>query len=550
MKTYSTISLLVISYATAATSLPWPLSRLISLEVVTPKSGILYAYVFPSVKETLPLYYLGPAIKFPDNKFYDILKSSSPDLNLTKQHDDTGDYYYDGDRLAGYYHNQSGETSVFPKLGSLQPGTLRVDTDALMSLVKDYRIVADDDTKYSIVIGSRLGGSLQKKGGKPSGPADYLLEGIIQRQAVYQGQNIPVCGPGSRGSFSFGSDGQIKTFTHRWSSAKVQVGSIAPLPAADVQKQIETQLLAANLTTNVTVRGVELCFFDSGNKYIQPVFRFNATVTQPFGLADEIVVGYVPAGGRELEALPTINSPAEKALPDLATSNGNSTITKRQPGTIRVGRYAMSHDQYSGQIVVDENAFLNGLLKSAPGRFLNIQYYWDEPLVYESPTAHYYVDAVNVAFTEGHGAVHVFTTNESIPGWGRVNIAGDLPVNGFGPRAGGSLAYWFIRACDTISTPIDYAAADSWQAFDPWWQVFNGMHAVLGYRTLAQVYDNEMGNVGMLLGKGAGVVHGWMKEALGGGKTSAVTVCGHDDDNIFQIDNTGPPNCLRIWWYS
>jgi hypothetical protein len=70
------------------------------------------------------------------------------------------------------------------------------------------------------------------------------------------------------------------------------------------------------------------------------------------------------------------------------------------------------------------------------------------------------------------------------------------------------------------------------------------------YRTEAEVYDNEMGKVGKALGMGQSVVHGWMSAALGGRKTSAVTVCGHDDDTIFDIANIGKPGCLQIWWYS
>jgi hypothetical protein len=315
------------------------------------------------------------------------------------------------------------------------------------------------------------------------------------------------------------------------------------------------QLLAANINANVTVKAVDLCFYDSGNQFIQPVYRYNATVSHPFGLADDIIVGYVPAGGKEQEPLPSLNPPADQVLPT-TTSNRNTTNTnvsrslrsKRQEGGITVARYAMSNDQYSPQIVVDENAFWNGL-SSVSSSFINSQYYWDEPFIYESD-AQFFINNVNIAFTEGHGNVHYFTTNESEPNWGGVSIPTDLPANGYGPGAGGSLAYWIIRACDTISTPIDYSPADFDQAFDPWWQVFNGMHAVMGYRTNAAVFDNEMGNVGQTLGMGASAVHGWMSAALGGGKTSAVTVCGHDDDTVFQVENIGKPGCLQIWWYS
>jgi hypothetical protein len=88
------------------------------------------------------------------------------------------------------------------------------------------------------------------------------------------------------------------------------------------------------------------------------------------------------------------------------------------------------------------------------------------------------------------------------------------------------MAYWIIRACDTISVPVDYSAAEFDQAFDPLWKVFNGMHIIMGYRTTATVYNNKMGNGGKALGMGASAVHGWMSAAPGGGKTSAVTFVG------------------------
>jgi Family of unknown function (DUF6345) len=515
----------------------------------------------PSHKDKLPIFSLGETVKFPEDKLQDILKSAAPGTKITQQPDGDNVYFYDGSRLVGYFDRQSGETAVLPKLGALQPGNIRLNKDILSILAKDRSVIPNDDTKYSIVIGSRLGGSKQKSGEPATAPATYLLEGIIKRQVDYERQAQPVCGPGSKGTFSFGADGAIKSMSHRWRAAKGNAGSVMPLSQGDIQKQIEAQLTAANLTSGVRVKGIELCFYDSGAKYIQPVYRFNATITNPFGLSDEVIVGYVPAGGKEQEPLPTLNPPRDIAMPTpagnhirIARRQGSATqfrdqIAQREGG-ITVGRYAMRGDQYSPQMVVDENAFWNGLSAANPGRFVNSQYYWDEPFIYEDPNAPYFIDAVNIAFTEGHGNVHQFATDETLDNWGPITIPDNLPSNGLGPGAGGSLVYWIIRACDTISTPLEYSAADFHKAFDPWWPVFNGLHAVMGYRTEAQVYDNEMGNVGTMLGRGASVVHGWMSAALGGGKTSAVTVCGHDDDTVYQTENIGRPGCLQIWWYS
>lgn len=510
----------------------------------------------PHHNDNLPLFSLGHSTKFPDEKLEDILKSAAPGAKLTeKKSDDGSRYFYDGTRLAGYYDHGTGETAVFPKLGSLKPG-FDFDTSALSRLARKDSVVPDDDTKHSIVIGSRLGGSQKTPGGAVSPPATYLLESIIQREVRYEKQSYPVCGPGTKASFSFGSDGSIKSFSHKWRTARSHDSTIVPLSQDIIRSNVAAQLSAANINANVTITSIDLCFFDSGNQFIQPVFRYNATVSHPFGLSDGLITGYVPAGGKEIEPLPSLNPPADQIIPTFTGNNNStnsSTITrsvasKRQEGGITVGRYAMKGDQYTPQIVVDENAFWSGL-SSVSSSFVNSQYYWDEPFIYESD-ASYFVDAVNVAFTEGHGNVHYFTTDEALDNWGGVHISDDLPDNGYGPGAGGSLAYWIIRSCDTISTPIDYSAADYDQAFAPWWKVFNGMHAVMGYRTLAAVGDNEMANVGKALAMGQSVVHGWMSAALGGGKTSAVTVCGHDDDTVYDIGNVGKPGCLQIWWYA
>jgi hypothetical protein len=97
---------------------------------------------------------------------------------------------------------------------------------------------------------------------------------------------------------------------------------------------------------------------------------------------------------------------------------------------------------------------------------------------------------------------------------------------------------------------MDYSAADFNQAFAPWWKVFNGMHAVIGYSTLAAVYGNEIGNVVRALAMEQSVVHGWMSAALVGGKTLTAIVRAHADDNVYNIGNIGRPGCLQIWWYA
>lgn len=514
----------------------------------------------PKYEKKLPVYRLDKPARFPREEIEHVFKTAAPGIHVHRKDLDGSFYYYAGNRLVGHFDKITGETSVFPTLERLKP-TNTIRAGDVSRYLRSSSIFPKDDTHTSIVIGSRLAASKNKKNNRVTPPAFYLADTEIQRLIRHGNQKTPVCGPGSKAVFSFSADRAIKGISHRWRSAKKSRSTIQPISRNKVQQGVFDQLAGANIT-NATVQAVELCFFDSGNKYIQPVYRYNATVSHPFGLADELVVGYIPAGGQALEPLPSLLPPKAQPLPTLVTNVTQEqeppvvTRRQRQQDKITVGRYAMSNDKYTSQIVVDANHLWGGLSTSQlltggifgrSSRFLDSQYYWSEPFEFESEEQ-FFVDKVNLAFTEGHGNVHLFTTNESLPGWGTVNIA-DIPSVGLGPNSGGQLAYWIIRACQTISTPADYSAADFNLAFDVWWSVFNGLHAVLGYRSNAQVYDDSMGSVGLLIGLGGGVVHSWLNAAKKGGKTAAVTVCGHADDTVFQKQGLGRPSCLQQWWW-
>ena len=68
----------------------------------------------------------------------------------------------------------------------------------------------------------------------------------------------------------------------------------------------------------------------------------------------------------------------------------------------------------------------------------------------------------------------------------------DIPSDGYGGGAGGKLAYWIIHSCEVIPTPTDYSVTDRHIAFDDWFRIFNGMHAVVGYRTEMLIGDKVM----------------------------------------------------------
>jgi hypothetical protein len=197
---------------TSTTALPSPTNDAV---IGAGQRHISFDCDIPRHDKSLPLFLLGRGATFPSDKLEKILTSAAPGVKLTEKKGEDGSLsYYDGDLLVGFYDKSTGETSVFPKLELLKPAK-KLDTSGMSRFIKgDSSIIPPDDTQYSIVIGSKLSGSQKTPEGEATPPADYLLEGIIQRQVPYDNNLHPVCGPGSRGSFHFGAEGSILGLTH------------------------------------------------------------------------------------------------------------------------------------------------------------------------------------------------------------------------------------------------------------------------------------------------------------------------------------------------
>jgi hypothetical protein len=113
----------------------------------------------------------------------------------------------------------------------------------------------------------------------------------------------------------------------------------------------------------------------------------------------------------------------------------------------------------------DVHNFYNTLTTSKLAPFVRSQDYWGKGFEYEDRKEEF-VDHVNIALTRGHGSEHVFYTDDLDPNLGRVTLD-DIPATVFGRSAHGSLTYWIISTCDTVSTSADYSAANFHLAYDP-----------------------------------------------------------------------------------
>jgi hypothetical protein len=125
-----------------------------------------------------------------------------------------------------------------------------------------------------------------------------------------------------------------------------------------------------------------------------------------------------------------------------------------------------------------------------------------------------------------------------------------------------------------IPTVTDYSAADQHKAWDVWWNIFNGLHAAVGYRTEMWIGDRVMYPFGKYITIGSPFVSSWLQMVMddtedyktwtGGrymykddnrkiqepmGRPSAVVVCGHEDDTGVHVENLGRAGCLRQFWY-
>jgi hypothetical protein len=507
----------------------------------------------------------------PQSIIDDIIKVST-DAKIEPTFDRAGSYYHENGRLVAFINNATGETSIFPKLESLRPAE-HIPLENIGRYLGDERIFPHDDTKILAQRGATLAGN-KNVSGTITRPGNYLSDVWIQRKIIHEdGSELPICGPGTKAFFSFGADGELMALSHRWRPARKQHFDFKGVSPDYVYDSIRHQLTAANVI-NATVDHIDLCYYDSGNNFIQPVLRWTATVPVPVGVSPQPILGYIAAALQPPELVPNITVAANKTLTSIPP-NSNSNSTDRRPlaakrqNAINVGLYPMENDGNSQIYDDDVHNFYNALATSPFAPFIRSQDYWAKAFEYEDLKEEF-VDSVNIALTRGHGSEHTFYTDDLDPGWGGVALD-DIPDSGFGPGAQGSLSYWIISNCDTVTTSADYSAENFHLAYDPWWHVFNGFHVVAGFRTHKFTSDGVTLPFAEKLAIGGGFVWSWLStvnqspyynpnsaygtnpqtgEPIWYGRPSAVLVCGHTDDIVFQMEDLGRPSCLQQWWYN
>ncbi|KAH6885526.1 hypothetical protein BKA70DRAFT_125827 [Coprinopsis sp. MPI-PUGE-AT-0042] len=554
--------------------------------------------IIPLVKEPLPVFKLGAPASLPVDFLNDLIQEANPGIKL--QRNETmgpGLFAYDGDRLVAFVDQGTGETQIFPNIAALK-STNEIEfanTKRVWSFLSVNGSFPADDTNITVTPGETLYGTTSYSDNGPSvsavvapnntTPEIYWTNGIVERTVVYNNVTYPVCGPGSQATFSVTPEERIASLAYYWRPAFRTNQTISANSTAIVIGSIKAQLEPIGFKSGlVKVNKVEVCFYDSGVSAMQPVYRYfgyshankNSTVTSPTP-----ITGYIAIGAGSPEFIPILNEVVTTNPP----TEANNTLAARAPPSyfevrsdlqrrgvkprVKVARYVVRHDV--DQWVKSANNFWNNL-SNRVADFTNDQYYWAYPFLYTT-SKDQFINEAHIALTEAHGTYHLFSTERNC--CDLVDIDSDIPntpTSGYGGGAAksGDLAYWIIHSCEVLPTPTDYAPADRLKAYAPWWDVFNGMHAVLSYRTQMFISDNAAGATAKAISMGAPVVGAWMKavhedRSYRGsptyfdtnvnrqqpyGRASAIFVCGHENDRVWQVENLGRPGCLRTVWYN
>ncbi|KAI5801654.1 hypothetical protein DFH27DRAFT_64185 [Peziza echinospora] len=528
--------------------------------------GNFTVHQIPDIKGgALPLLKLDRnPVRFSTKNLEDLLKPSCGKLDLRKSEDGQRLSAFEGERLAAYIDSESGETEVFPTLDALKPSNYgnisglatRTASSFFGGGIKD-NLIPPDSTKFRLDTPAVLVASKQLASEKGSKRKPVVAEYLATVPVARSVNGYDVIGTGSKASVSVGADGQIYAFSHRWRAAWDTEKVVKAYPKDRILEQILNKIRCQLKEHHkVTIKKVDIVYYDGELEYLQPVYRYVAeTIGFEFDQASSNIQseGYVPIGDF-VEPIPepgAQEAPVESSPPD---DFNKRALTPPWPFT--VGRYVVRQD-YDGFVRI-ANRFWNLLSGESAKSTLyapkNTQYYWAYNYMYLQQAANY-VDSVHLALTAGHGAHGVFSTLKNC-----CDLVWLNDVIALGKK---NLRYWVIYACSVIPTSLD-----SDDPFGPWWNVFGGLHTVVGYRTIAFLEDGVPEGFAKKAAWGGSASWSWMSSASASssygatktywneekkrwdryGRPSAVSVCGHIDDSLGRADKLNP-TCLHMWWY-
>jgi hypothetical protein len=422
------------------------------------------------------------------------------------------------DQVRAFANPVSGDVHFVPNLMELamapnQARPLAPETAVAVArtALTDVRFIPKDVTEL------RLSGAIQVTGGSAAhGATAAAAEPKVVMTlvpAVRYASGMPVYGLGSRALIAVANDQSVTGALRRWRTASLGTTIKPVMNAAQVKADIVRQLtpyVAGGTHANVDL--IELAYYDANASYLQPVYRFAATLTPAQkGAANIRIAGYVPVGAAlepipDLVTAPSGEKPSMSSAPPAASERPQMTMEMSGGvggvSSISVGEFANADWPNSGAYLDMANNFLSGLnlghtFAPAQPSFSRTIWWTAYSWQVNSPSSKQWMNAVNVAYTEPHGDWWLNTALRNDADFWYIDKIGVGGNPGFGAAAGGKLATWVIMSCEVVPSVYDLqnqigGNGNGGAAFTPWWPVFQGLHNVIGFRTEMLYPDNAL----------------------------------------------------------
>ena len=462
-----------------------------------------------------------------------------PTLKFDKQYYVVRSGNSNEDGLHAFIDMRSGDVEFIPNLGDVVKtagNTKGFDSERATALARvafsDQRFIQKDATELRLADPIKiLGGANNRPGANTDESRVEPTQMMTIVPALRYAGGFQVYGLGSHAVVTLSNDGSIIGAIRRWRMASV-AESIRPMMTVDkVRSEIMRQLqpMVRSKGTKAVVDKVDVAYYDNNKAFLQPVYHFEATIQPSDQRISPIrVSGFIPIT-KQYEPIPDLTKKPDGARPGKAPTPNpkllrNGVGSAPTPDDITLGEYANRDWPNDNAYITMSYAFLNGLtvLNSIiPGLTpptTRTQWYEAWPWEIVGPSSASYMNAVNVAYTVPHGDWLLNTTlSNNADVWVVSNIGtGGNP--GFGAAAGGVLATWIIMSCEVIPSFYDRAneiggSNNGYDAFNPWWGVFQGLHNAIGFRTI-MFYpdDNTNYSFGFSASLGGDVNAAWFQE--------------------------------------
>lgn len=183
-------------------------------------------------------------------------------------------------------------------------------------------------------------------------------------------------------------------------------------------------------------------------------------------------------------------------------------------------------------------------------RYQEVQYFYGEPFEFDSNHQDY-VDKMDLAYVAAHGSSYYVQTNQS------TNDGVDLrscPAYG-DLGTGGDLEFMIIESCSTVASAPE--VSDWWT---PWTSIFQGLHQLVGFRTLSYSDNGIPNRYANKLKANGGVWQSWFEAvneersfwtgSFYPGYASAIMYGSTENDRLgsYAADPAGGAGGMLTWW--